>query len=620
MRKYIDIWRKLEIGWYLKYVFFTYSIFFFSTSFIDVWTPSEDFNVLEGKELRWIQGEIFTFPITIPKIDIYGTLSHCYHLYSDRWSIAEIDISRLKESIFLFCIALIMPKIYFKNHPNIVSFIRFFYFLDSFYLFNLIIENEKDLNNQLQIINATYFWIVAIVIVIIDFLRRLLRNGFFTAMRKYIINYAKYIKLIVLILPIIVLLISIHTSGYALTYYTFSDGTRWIYAWHYIILLIVSIFLFCIALIMPKVYFKNHPNVVSFIRIIYFLVSINHFHIVIEYEYSDNISKFNPNANEQILNVLEQIKNAKYLWIVAKVIVIIDFLIRLLMNGFFPTFFATTRKYAKQIRFILMILSIFIFLYFFDIPYWMPYWIPNPLIESIELIVLVTVAAYIMPKYYLKNHANFMSFIRFFYFIESLFIIVSLLLNLIGDALLNITNKHTFITLLVAFLIVGFAIIFIDFLIRLSQNLKDPRTINGLFSRIKATVGIIITLLTALLVPNCVFGFCYWLGLERLEFEANPDIFKSPLGFLDAYYLSFVINYALPLNNPDIGETIKTINSDTLLRIIEIIHITVFRIIDLTIIAVVIKYVHFLIEGKNGKNEKEEKRFKLIKSVRKRNF
>ncbi|MBT2740747.1 hypothetical protein [Bacillus sp. ISL-77] len=404
---------------------------------------------------------------------LHGILSNYYSPYSERWTIAGRDIARLKESIFLFCIAYIMPKIYFKNHPNIVSFIRFFYFLDSFYLFNLIIHDEKILNDQLQIINATYLWIVAIVIVIIDFLMRLLRNGFFTGMRKYIINYAKFIKIILFILSFFIFLtcfIFRTWEGKETYLFTAHDGTQWSH--------------------------REEPSLIGFIY---------------------------------------------------------------------------------------------------------------PILESIFLFPM----AFNMPRYYFKNHPYVMSFLRYFYFIFSISLVIFVLIRqqVSIENALNLSYE-TLIALLIFFLIVAFAIVMIDFLIILSRSVQDPRTVNGFFSKFIAYVSLILPLLTALLFPNCIFGFSYWIRLEGLP---NQDTFINPF---DAYYLSFVINYALPIDSSApaiIRESIKNINSDALLAIIEIIHITVCRIIDLSIIAVVINSINDLIVKTNVK----EKRFKLINSVRK---
>ncbi|PGO26402.1 hypothetical protein CN984_17685 [Bacillus cereus] len=455
--KKLESWDKLPTVC-MKYLSLIFSIFLFITSFIDKSSSTSEYIIVRGTE--WIP-LILKEILIIPNIDIFvhGAPDIYYDIYT--WTIPVADINRLKASIFLFCIALIMPRFYFKNHPYVMSFVRFFYFIDSFYIFHTAIDHAQHINEQLQINNATYLWIVAIVIATIDLLIRLLQNGFFATMKKYISIYAKNIRFVLLIISII-------------------------------------IFLTC-----------------------FFLLDIGK----------------DPGA--------------------------------------------TITIHGEK---------------------WLMYETPPliyrfyPMIESIFLFCI----AFVMPKYYFKNHPYVMSFTRFFYFVVSFFLIVFFINSIQHE--IAITLNITFETLSALYLfcfIFACAIAMIDLLIRLSRNVKDPREAKGFISKMSAYLSLFIPLLTCLLFPNCVFGYCYWLGLMGLP---GQDTFIQPT---DAYYLSFVINYALPISDEKILKSISAINTNTLLRIIEIIHITIYRIIDLTIIAVAIKTIHELIEIKD-KNIEEK--------------
>ena len=455
--KKLETWGEL-LTICVKYLSLIFSIFLFITSFIDKSFSTSEYIIIRGTEwISYLLKEIFI----IPNIDLF--IHRANEIYYDIyiWTIPEADINRLKASIFLFFIALIMPRCYFKNHTYVISFVRFSYFIDSFYLFHTAIDHARLFNEKLQINIATYLWIVAIVIVTIDLLMRLLQNGFFARMRKFVSVYAKNIRLVLFILSIIIFLTCFFTLdiGKGPETTVTVHGEKWvaytpaplIYSFYPII---ESAFLFCIAFVMPKYYFKNHPYVMSFVRFFYFVVSA--FLVVIFINRMQN-----------------EIESA--------------------LNITFETLFA----------------------------------------------------------------------LNSFYFI------------------------------------IACAIAMIDLLIRLSRNVKDPREANGFVSKMSAYLSLIIPLLTCLLFPNCVFGSCYWLGLMGLP---EWDTFIQPA---DAYYLSFVINYALPISDEKILKSISAINTNTLLRIIEIIHITVYRIIDLTIIAAAIKTIHELIE-KRDKNVAEK--------------
>jgi hypothetical protein len=155
--------------------------------------------------------------------------------------------------------------------------------------------------------------------------------------------------------------------------------------------------------------------------------------------------------------------------------------------------------------------------------------------------------------------------------------------------LINISER-TLIYIILLLIIISFIFIMADFLIRLVNKLTDPREEKGIFNKIESMTTLLGALLVPFLLPNIFFGFSYKLVLSSL--------YTIELTNFQSYYLSFVINYALPISNRDVLDIIDKINTGTLLGYLQIIHITFTKIIDLTIIALVIKYVNNIIVSK----------------------
>ncbi|MCA1033496.1 hypothetical protein LCL90_02535 [Bacillus infantis] len=216
----------------------------------------------------------------------------------------------------------------------------------------------------------------------------------------------------------------------------------------------------------------------------------------------------------------------------------------------------------------------------------------NSLTKSILVLlfsILFFTAAFFAHKVYgAREFTVFLLFIRL--------ILVSIgfmFLLIIFERIIDfIPFKDKYILYGILFLIMGsFILIMGDFFIRLVNKISDPSEAKG-FQKFELSTTIVAALFLSLLLPNAFFGFCYLLVLNAL--------YSIDLTYFQSYYLSFLINYALPINNQSISEVINIINSDTVLRIVQISHITITKILDLTIIAIVIKHINNLIKFKNS--------------------
>ncbi|WP_436373820.1 hypothetical protein [Cytobacillus sp. BC1816] len=127
----------------------------------------------------------------------------------------------------------------------------------------------------------------------------------------------------------------------------------------------------------------------------------------------------------------------------------------------------------------------------------------------------------------------------------------------------------------------------IEFFIRLINNIQDPMKLTSVSDKIEGYVSIFGTYLATIVTTNYIFGMSYSLTLGTFH--------NIPLSISEYFYLSFIINHTLPMADEAILDTIKVINKDIFLNYLQMAHITISKLIDLTIIAIVVKYINNLI-------------------------
>ncbi|PEJ35942.1 hypothetical protein CN689_05650 [Peribacillus butanolivorans] len=170
-------------------------------------------------------------------------------------------------------------------------------------------------------------------------------------------------------------------------------------------------------------------------------------------------------------------------------------------------------------------------------------------------------------------------FISMMIILKSIEVIIIKLYKITGNELIE---KYIIIVFLVI-VIVLFILILIDFGYRIIKNISDP----GQKTNILILLGFLVVLQLA---PNYLFGLCYSLVLATF-YDTQLSTFKD-------FYLTFAISYSLPINDEELSNTIKTINKNFSLQFIQIVHIILYKIIDLTVIATIINYINDLLKRK----------------------
>jgi hypothetical protein len=231
-------------------------------------------------------------------------------------------------------------------------------------------------------------------------------------------------------------------------------------------------------------------------------------------------------------------------------------------------------------------------LHFFILPF-IPYNNTTKIILALFFSILFLFLGVMIHKVkFYSDYPSLLLILRLILILASFLCLIAFLNNQVISKIINkLVSEQLIAYLLIILIITSFILIMGDFLIRLVNNITNPREVQGKLNKIEAYTTLFGALLAPFLLPNLFFGFSYSLVLTSLH--------SIELSYFQSYYLSFVINYALPISNEKILDIIKIINTDTLLRTVQIAHITITKIIDLTIIAIVIKYISNLIRTKN---------------------
>ncbi|BAU28990.1 hypothetical protein DFP93_103162 [Aneurinibacillus soli] len=102
----------------------------------------------------------------------------------------------------------------------------------------------------------------------------------------------------------------------------------------------------------------------------------------------------------------------------------------------------------------------------------------------------------------------------------------------------------------------------------------------------------IFNLLIAIAIPDIMFSFLYYMEFQMVYF--NPEIYlynikdlsDKELSLAEMFYFSFGIHYSLPLSEP-YSDFQEFINQDTLFKVVQVLHVVISKIIDLTVISLI---------------------------------
>lgn len=168
-------------------------------------------------------------------------------------------------------------------------------------------------------------------------------------------------------------------------------------------------------------------------------------------------------------------------------------------------------------------------------------------------------------------------------------IIFSYLVNKLSNIL------NLFICLYTFFIFIWFLF---EFIFGIYKYIKDPKDIVNKWGKVESVSLLIIFILTVLLLPDFIFGILYSFMLNLYD----SGIITSKYIIWQFSYTSFLIHYALPLNSETIQNYIKLINDHTLTRVLQILHIIICKLLDLTFVSISIKYLLKFFKPNNKEN------------------
>jgi hypothetical protein len=153
--------------------------------------------------------------------------------------------------------------------------------------------------------------------------------------------------------------------------------------------------------------------------------------------------------------------------------------------------------------------------------------------------------------------------------------------------ILNISSYELIEDYVILRLIIFVTILFIIFMghyfYRIIKSISELEEAQTKLEKVASYIILFFRLLGTLIIPNAVFGIIYQLLLGTFH--------NIALGFYEGIYLSFVIDYTLPING-EILTIFETIDSSNSLKTLQVAHIIISRIIDLTVIAIFISYIN----------------------------
>ncbi|TCN25495.1 hypothetical protein [Mesobacillus foraminis] len=158
----------------------------------------------------------------------------------------------------------------------------------------------------------------------------------------------------------------------------------------------------------------------------------------------------------------------------------------------------------------------------------------------------------------------------------------------------NEVIEEYIVFILLFFVITLFILFMLDYFLRLVKSMSELKNPKNTREKVLSLIKLFARLILSLIIPIFVFGICYSLILATL--------YNIVLNFWEAAYLSFVINYTLPVNG-EIMEIFNKIDTSRSLRILEVVQLILSKILDLTVIAIIINYINDLVNDIRVKNK-----------------
>lgn len=177
-----------------------------------------------------------------------------------------------------------------------------------------------------------------------------------------------------------------------------------------------------------------------------------------------------------------------------------------------------------------------------------------------------------------RTQRELLSSLFFFVWIRMLIFLFGTIAILAG--LVNIANYSHSIVIVFIWLIPIICLVgILEFLIIMILRIRNMEEAGGRINRISAIIMAFLALISALILPDFAFGYGYKVFFDVL--------LQDEITF-NWHYLSFVISNTLPIENISLANYIEKINTYPELRIYQIFHVYMIKIMELLIIALIL--------------------------------
>ncbi|WP_212956231.1 MULTISPECIES: hypothetical protein [Bacillus] len=165
---------------------------------------------------------------------------------------------------------------------------------------------------------------------------------------------------------------------------------------------------------------------------------------------------------------------------------------------------------------------------------------------------------------------------------------------------LPVTNHmEEILYLTITYTIFVFLFFLFEVIFYLYKHIKKPENITNKLDWIGFAIRLFAALFITLILPDIVFGILYNF---TFSFYDNT-LFEGDIW--EFIYFSFLIHFALPINSDNLQNYVKLLNEHTLARVLQMIHITTCKFLDLTFLAILIQYFLGFINLFTIKNNKD---------------
>ncbi|MGG0667005.1 hypothetical protein ABE073_00500 [Lederbergia citrisecunda] len=202
----------------------------------------------------------------------------------------------------------------------------------------------------------------------------------------------------------------------------------------------------------------------------------------------------------------------------------------------------------------------------------------NMIIFWLLLGITLYILGFTINFLFARTQRELLSSLFFFVWIRMLLFLFGTIAMLNG--LVNIVNYNHKIVIIFIWLIPIICLAgILEFLFIMILRIRNLEESGSRINRFFAIIMAFFALISALILPDFAFGYGYKVFFDVL--------FPNEITF-NWHYLSFVISNTLPVENINLANYIEKINTYPALRIYQIFHVYMIKIMELLIIALIL--------------------------------